>query len=56
MNYAVINAQGLVVNTIVWDGTDEYDPGDGLTLEVIPDGSQAGIGWTYINGAFVEPS
>ena len=61
-HYAVINADGLVVNTVVWDGVSEYDPGAGLTLVPLPyvedeDGVRrytGGIDWDYIDGEFVD--
>lgn len=56
--YAVISGGingGKVVNVIVYDGVAEYDPGDGFTLVRIPEGSGAGIGWTYDKGEFVPP-
>jgi len=31
MRYAVVK-DGEVVNVILWDGSAEYDPGEGLTL------------------------
>lgn len=52
-NYAII-VDGKVVNVIVWDGHEPYDPGAGHELVVIPyteeDGVRryiAGIGWDY---------
>lgn len=31
--YHVLNDAGDVVNVIMWDGTTEYDPGEGLRLD-----------------------
>ena len=42
---------GLIVNAIVWDGTDEYTPPDGLAL-VERGESGAWIGWAYTDGEF----
>lgn len=61
-HYAVIDTDGLVVNTVVWDGTSDYDPGDDLTLVPLPftddeDGIrryQGGIGWDLVDGEFVD--
>ena len=52
--YAVV-ADGKVVNVVVWDGVQPYDPGEGLELVALPyeedeDGVrryQGGIGWDY---------
>ena len=52
-HYAVV-ADGKVVNVIVWDGVQPFDPGAGVTLVPLPfveeDGVRrytGGIGWTY---------
>jgi hypothetical protein len=57
--YAMVNNQTNVVdNAIVWDGVTPYTPPDGYTLVKIPDPNDTeptpGIGWLYVNGAFVE--
>lgn len=51
--YCVIDQSGNVVNTIVWDGVTEYNPGADLTLV---QSDIAGIGWTYENGEFTNPN
>ena len=61
-DYALVDADGLVVSVIVWDGLQDYTPADGLTLVPLPytddeDGERrytAGIGWDYVNGQFVD--
>jgi len=53
MNYAVVNADNVVVNVIVWDGTTGYNPGDGLTLV---QSDVAGRGDLYLDGGFVNQS
>jgi hypothetical protein len=56
MNYAIIDdSNNLVINVAVWDGTTPWDPGAGLYAVLIPEGSQAGIGWTYEDGEFIPP-
>ena len=55
MRYALINADGLVVNAIVWDGQTEYTPADGLTAVAIPDDVGAGPGWTYNGADWIAP-
>ena len=61
-HYAVIDADDLVVNTVVWDGVSEYEPGEGLTLVPLPfteDEDETrrytgGIGWDFVDGEFVD--
>ncbi len=54
--YAVIE-NNIVVNTIVWDGVSAWMPPDGTTVVIIPDGTVAGIGYTYdaTSKAFTAP-
>lgn len=54
MNWAVI-IDGVVVNTIVWDGETYWVPPEGAMLVQIEDGVVAGIGWTYANREFTPP-
>ncbi len=42
------NETGLCVNAVVWDGVSEYNPGEGLSMEIIPAGSQAWLGWVRV--------
>lgn len=61
-NYAHV-VEGVVINVSVWDGVQPYEPGDGVAMVPLPyttdaDGTiayQGGIGWTYVDGAFVPP-
>ena len=60
-NYAVVNSQtNRVDNVIVWDGISEYMPAEGYILVEIPEPNETeptpGVGWFYVNGAFVETS
>ncbi|HAT1570429.1 TPA: hypothetical protein ACGEYS_002911 [Kluyvera cryocrescens] len=56
--WAVIE-DGMVVNTILWDGESGWTPNEHQTVVEIPDvpeGDQhAGIGWTYSDGEFLPP-
>lgn len=54
MIYAIVE-NGIVVNTIVWDGQSEWTPPPGSTVVLIPDGAYVGIGSTYSNGQFGPP-
>lgn len=50
-------ATGLCVNAVMWDGITEYDPGEGLALEIVPAGSQAWIGWVRVGiESWIDPS
>jgi hypothetical protein len=53
---AVVDGDGNVVNVILVDPNNEFDPGPGLTL-VIDGGSngQAAIGGRFDDGKFVDP-
>ena len=62
-DYAVVDdATSLVVNVVVWDGVQPYEPGEGLTLVPLSfeedEGGvrryTGGIGWTYRDGQFVD--
>jgi hypothetical protein len=55
MRHALVNADGLVVNVIVWGGETEYNAPDGLTVVAVPDGVGAGPGWTYDGTDWIEP-
>lgn len=55
-DFALVNTQSnLVENTIFWDGTTEYSPPDGFMLIELSEENLAGVGWSYIDGVFVEP-
>lgn len=52
MNYAIISSTGLVVNIIEWDGATFWQPpADHIAVVT----TEAGIGWTYVNGTFTPP-
>ncbi len=54
-NYAMV-AEGVVFNVCRWDGVSPLNPGEGITLVLIPDGSPAWIGWGYTAaGGFTVP-
>lgn len=46
---------GICVNVIIWDGETEYNPGEGLELEIVPAGSLAWAGWTRVSKGNWEP-
>jgi len=54
-DYAVIDAVGNVINVVLWDGETDWSPPEGATVIKI-NGSGAGIGWTYKDGDFIQPT
>lgn len=53
-NYALIT-NGIVMNTVVWDGETAVDFGEDYNLVVIPDGVFVTIGYLYADGVFSAP-
>lgn len=53
-NYAVVNADGLIINIVVWDGVTEWAPPEG-TQAVRCGDNLCGIGGTYKDGVFGAP-
>ena len=56
MYYAIIDINNLVVNVVIWDGQSAWQPSDNCVAVQIPLNSEAGIGWSYIDGEFTPPS
>lgn len=54
-NYAIIDSTNTVINVVVWDGKPPWAPPQDCIAVEIPEGSSAGIGWTYANGEFIAP-
>lgn len=53
MNYAIIDSANKVVNVMVWDGENDWQPPEGHQAVPLTEG---GIGWSYIDGQFIPPS
>lgn len=53
MNYAVIDPDGLIVNVVVYNGTDSWQPPENCTAVALPSGSEAQAGWFHDEGEFV---
>lgn len=53
--YAVVDESGEVVNVILWDGIDEYDPGEGVTLRPLGEKDPVGPGHRVVAGKYVAP-
>jgi hypothetical protein len=53
--YAMVDATGLVVNVVEWNGnTQTWQPPPDMTMVEDVNG-EAGPGFTYADGAFVPP-
>lgn len=52
--YALVDADGLVVNVIEWDGVSDWSPPESLTC--LEADEAVSIGWTRQNGAWVGPA
>ena len=56
MNYCLIDENGDVQNTILWDGDTVNNPYPVPAGWQIKQSDVAGIGWTYANGVFTNPN
>src|SRR3954469_22026300 len=55
-SYALVDANGSVINTCLWDGdADTWQPAEGSVAILIPDGPPVSTGWAYVDGSFVAP-
>jgi hypothetical protein len=55
--YAILNLSGVVLNTIVWDGVEPYEPLAGCTTTRIDTVTPLpGIGWTLIGSTWTAPA
>lgn len=53
--YALVK-DGVVVNIVVWDGSDSWEPPSGTSAVAVTDQTgPAYIGGTYSGGAFTAP-
>ena len=53
LKYYAIVVDGVVVNTVVWDGVSEYNP-EGVLVDLTGIDPEPGIGWDYLDGKFVD--
>lgn len=53
MRWALID-DDRIVNVIVWDGVEPYDPG-ALEILELEEGSPLGIGWTRDGDEWIAP-
>lgn len=53
--YAVVE-NGVVSNVVLWDGNEEtWSPPVGSTVNLIPEGIEAGIGYTFNGTNYAAP-
>ena len=52
--YALIENE-IVVNVILWNGTNEWTPPENVTLVLVDEGWGFGVGDLYIDGVFYRP-
>jgi hypothetical protein len=54
--FGLVNPQGLIENTFYWNqDPDNYLVASGYSIVCIDKVENCGIGWSYIDGQFVEP-
>lgn len=53
-DYALVK-DGVVINTIVWDGETAVDFGDGVKAVAIPEGQSVTMGFLYKGSKFTAP-
>lgn len=51
--YAVVNAEAIVENIVVWDGASAWSPPEGRSLVKV-DNLVCNIGWKHENGTFTD--
>lgn len=54
--YAIVNNDGIVVNTIIWDGESKWDKPEGMNTVLYEGNGPCVIGGTYLNGVFSPPA
>lgn len=53
-HYLELNAKGIVINIIIWDGTEPYNP-DGNTLMSCEEHPTVSFGWTFDGNNWIAP-
>lgn len=52
MNRYALVKNKIVVNIIIWDGSDTWKPGDGVVAILLESHSQTAIGYSYDGNVF----
>lgn len=55
MKYLELNADGVVVNIVVWDGVAPYHPVGVAQLLLCDQHPNASYGWKLVNGEWIAP-
>ncbi len=55
MRYLELNADGVVVNVCVWDGSTPYSPAGVAQLLPCADNLGVSFGWALIDGVWQAP-
>jgi len=53
--FGLVNPQGLIENAFYWDEVNPYPTPEGYSVVRIDNVENCGIGWSYINGEFIDP-
>ena len=54
--FGLVNPQGLIENAFYWNEGQEYPCEEGYSTVRIDNVENCGIGWSYINGEFIDPN
>ncbi len=53
--FGLVSPQGLIINAFYLREGDDYPVQDGYSIIRIDNVENCGIGWSYIDGQFIEP-
>jgi hypothetical protein len=53
-DWAIVNDTNLVINVVLWDGKNDWQPPEGTTVVKVPAKTPVCPGWHYIDGKFVD--
>lgn len=55
MRWLELNAEGVVINVVVWDGVSTYAPQGVAQLLPCADHPGVSFGWKLVNGEWIQP-
>ncbi len=53
--FGLVDSKGLIINAFYLDENDSYPVPEGFSIVRIDNVDNCGIGWSYIDGQFIEP-
>lgn len=53
--FGLVNPKGLIINAFYLNEGDDYPVEAGYSIVRIDNVENCGIGWSYIDGEFIEP-